>query len=130
MADSTSSTAAGTCRTVRPSSLAASTLSGKVSAGYTDGQRRTAPSSKGWHSSSKPSTLEVPRSVNWRREQARREHRNTAHETQERKAANKMLQLLPVYADGLQLEAMNAVLQEHGFSELEPGIYCGRRSEE
>jgi hypothetical protein len=44
----------------------------------------------------------------------------------DRKAANKMLQLLPIYAEGLQLEAMNAVLQEHGFSELEPAIYCGR----
>jgi hypothetical protein len=67
--------------------------------------------------------------MNWRREQALIEHRNAAHEAQERKQANKMLQLLPVYADGLQLEAMNAVLQEHGFSELESAIYCGREGQ-
>jgi hypothetical protein len=56
-------------------------------------------------------------------------HRNAAHEAQERRGANKMLHLLPIYAEGLQLEAMNAVLQEHGFSELEPGIYCGREGQ-
>ena len=49
-----------------------------------------------------------------------------AQEKNERKQANKMLQLLPLYAEGLQLDAMNAVLEEHGFKTLEPAIYCGR----
>jgi hypothetical protein len=49
-----------------------------------------------------------------------------AQESKERKQANKLLQLLPIYSEGLQLEAMNAVLEEHGFKTLEPAIYCGR----
>src|ERR1700676_4395568 len=99
MADSTSGTAAGTCRTARPSSLAASTLSGKVSAGYTDGQRRTAALNKDWHSSSRtsalegimycetchgPMTLQCPHIST----------RPAKQETHDRKQANKMLQLL------------------------------------
>lgn len=49
--------------------------------------------------------------------------------TEERKArtfVNRLLQALPVYAEGLQLDAINAALEENGFSTLEPAIYCGR----
>jgi hypothetical protein len=52
-----------------------------------------------------------------------------SQEAKERKAANKMLQALPLYAEGLQLDAMNAVLEEHGFNTLEPAIYCGREGQ-
>jgi len=50
----------------------------------------------------------------------------TAQETLGRKQANRALQSLPIYGDGLQLDAMNAVLETHGFNTLEPAIYCGR----
>ena len=49
-----------------------------------------------------------------------------AQERANRKFANKLLCMLPLYADGLQLEAMNAILEEHDFKTLEPAIYCGR----
>ena len=71
--------------------------------------------------------------MHWRREQTLLDATVAAevkrNETRERRAANKMLQALPVYAEGLQLEAMNAVLEEHGFNTLEPGIYCGREGQ-
>lgn len=49
-----------------------------------------------------------------------------AQERLGRKQANNALHALPTYADGLQLESLDAILTLHGFNTLEPAIYCGR----
>ena len=46
-------------------------------------------------------------------------------EVKMRDRVNAELSLLPIYADGLQLEEIDTILQSNGFNGLEAAIYCG-----
>ena len=54
----------------------------------------------------------------------------TAEECKARRRANtKLRELCKVYHNGLALDKLDAILTEHGFTGLEPAIYCGRDGE-